>query len=302
MWLPTMLERMRTFVMVAILAVPAAAEWGERYVLGLALLKEGRTAEAIGELSAAMREAEIAGEEGDGLAAILDHLGQAEFHAGRYSAAKKYFNKAVNLPVREAALKSEVLSNAGQACIALGKSHEAEEYFRQAMALIPDSPGLWHLLGQAMFLQGKHGEAEMAFRQALRNGGENANVLNDLAGLLESQNRHDAAIILLRQAVARTTAGQSRARILRNLAVLEWKAGERRTALDLLQQALSETETAVSAEHPDMAQVLDDYAAALGQTGDKLGSRRAARHAEAIRSAFAGPDGSATVGWRELRK
>jgi Tfp pilus assembly protein PilF len=297
-----MLVRMRTFLMIAILAVPAAADWGERDVLGLALLKEGRTAEAIGELRAAKREAEIAGEEGDGLAAILDHLGQAEFHAGRYRAAKKYFNKAVHLPVREAALKSEALSNAGQACIALGEKHQAEEYFRQAMALMPDSPRLWHLLGQAMFLQGKHAEAEMAFRQALRNGGEDANVLNDLAGLLESRNRRDAAITLMRQAVARSTAGQSRARILRNLAVLEWKAGERQRALDLLRQALSETESAVGVEHPDMAQVLDDYAAALEKTGDKSGSRRAAGRAEAIRSAFAGYDGRATVGWRELRE
>lgn len=293
---------MRTLLIIAVLASPAAAEWVERDVRGLALLKEGRTAEAIGELSAARREAEIAGEKGDGLAVILDHLGQAEFHAGRYRAAKKYFNKAVRLPVRDATLKAVTLSNAGQACIALGENHEAEEYFRQAITLMPNSSGLWHRLGQVMFLEGRHSDAEMAFRQALRNGDGDTNVLNDLAGLLESQHHRDAAIALLRQAVARTTAGQSRARMLRNLAVLEWKAGERRRALDLLQQALSETETAVGAEHPDMAQVLDDYAAALERTGDKFGSRRAAGRAEAIRSAFAGHDGSATVGWRELRK
>src|SRR6476620_10551917 len=266
MRLPTILVRMRTILILAVLASPAAAEWGERDVLGLALLKEGRTAEAIGELSAARLEAEIAGEKGDGLAAILDHLGQAEFRAGRYRVAKKYFDTTVRLPVRNATLRAVALSNAGQACMALGENHQAEEYFRQAMTLMPDSSGLWHRLGQAMLLEGRHSEAEMAFRQALRNGDGDANVLNDLAGLLESQNHRDAAITLLRQAMARTTEGQSRARIIRNLAVLEWKAGERRRALDLLRQALSETESAVGAEHPDMALVLDDYAAALEQT------------------------------------
>jgi tetratricopeptide (TPR) repeat protein len=273
---------------------------GQRYPLGMALLKEGRTTEASRELRAALREAEMSNEKGPGLGAILDGLGQVEFVAGLYRTAEKYFERSLKVPGREPAAKAAALSNAGQAYMALGENHRAEEHFRQAMTLMPDDPGLWHRLGQAMLSQGRHAEAELAFRKALVDG--DVQVLNDLAGVLEIQKRRGAAIALLRDAVARSPAGQSRARMLRNLAVLEWKGGDRQTAANLLREALAEMETAVGAEHPDMAYVLNDYAAALGKTGDKVRSGEAANRAKAIRSIFAGQDGRSTVGWRDLRK
>ena len=88
----------------------------------------------------------------------------------------------------------------------------------------------------------------------------------------------------------------------RNLAVLEWKAGSRQTAVELLREALAEMESAAGAEHPDTAQVLSDYADALAKLGDKAKSREAAKRAQGIRSSFSGQDGVTTTDWRELRK
>ena len=293
---------MRTLIILAILASPAVAAWADRYLLGTALLKEGKTADANRELRAALKEAEIAGEKGYGLGAILDALGHAEFRAGRYRSAKKYFERALLAPAKETAGQAAALSNAGQAYMALGEYRRAEEYLRDAIRLMPDAAPLWHRLGQAMFLQGRRTEAESAYRRALRDHDRDADVWSDLAAVLEVQNRRAEAIALLRQAVAESPAGQNRARVLRNLAVLEWKEGSPRTAAEHLQEALTHLEAAVGGDHPDVARVLDDYSEVLAKTGEKVRSREAAKRAQSIRSAFAGQDGGSTVGWRELRE
>jgi tetratricopeptide (TPR) repeat protein len=296
------LEAMRTWITLALLAIPALGEWGPRYQRGVELLRHRQLKEARGELRLALQEAELGQEQGDRLGAILDRLGHVEFAAGRYYDAKRYFEKSLRLPSRSPVEMAASISNAGQACMALGELNRAEEYFQRAIAVAPDHPGLWHRLGQASLLRGKYPEAESALRNALRNSSEDTNIWNDLASVLEIQGRRQEAILLLRDAVARTSDGQNRARMRRNLAVLEWKVGSRHTAVALLRKAVAEMESTVGTEHPDTAGVLSDYADALAKLGEKAESRTAARRASAIRSAFSGQDGASTKAWRELRK
>jgi Tfp pilus assembly protein PilF len=224
-----------------------------------------------------------------------------EFGVGRFRTAKKYFERALRVPMDETA-RAATLSNAGQACLALGENRQAEQYYRDAIQIMPQAGGLWHRVGQAMFAQGRRPEAEAAYRRALQLDNRDTDVWNDLAAVLEASNRREEAIVLLREAVAASPVGQNRARILRNLGVLEWKTGDRSTAVIHLQEALTQMEAAVGGEHPDVGLLLQDYSDVLAKTGDKAGSREAAKRAESIRSAFAGQDGAATVDWRELRK
>jgi Flp pilus assembly protein TadD len=246
--------------------------------------------------------AAVAADTGPAAAASLDALGRSEFAAGRYLNARKYFERALQSPATDAANRTVALSNAGQACLALGENRQAEKYFRDAIALAPEVAGLWHRLGQSLFQQHRHAEAESAYRKALQFKPDEADVWADLAAILAAQKRRPEALALLRQAVAATPTGQNRARILRNLAVLEWKDGARHDAAAHLSEALTEMEAAVGQSHPDLVRVLEDYSEALAGIGDRFRSREAARRAQSIRSGFAAQNGTGTVGWRDLRK
>jgi tetratricopeptide (TPR) repeat protein len=294
---------MRILIVLMILAGPAVAEWAERYSNGVALLEQHNTVAAGRELSSALKEAQMAGEHGQGLVAILDALGQVEFRSGNYSDAKHYFERALHVSIiREPANEAAVLGNTGQACLALGQYRQAERYFREGIRLMPQTAVLWHGLGQAMLLDGRHAEAEDAFRRALGERDSSPVIWSDLAALLEARNRREEALALFRKAAAATAAGQNRARVLRNVAVLEWKTGARSLALDHWREALTELEAVVGPEHPDVAQVLKDYSKALAETGDKRRSREAAQRAASILSAFVGQDEDGTIAWQDLRR
>jgi Tfp pilus assembly protein PilF len=272
--------RMRKVLLVMVLLIPATA------------LSDAETASA-GEPDAG---------------ATLDSLGRAEFRAGRYRKAKSYFDRslAVNRDRPEARLAA--LSNAGQAYLALEEYGRAEQLFREALQLGPDHAALWQFLGKVLFLRHRYADAEAAQYKALSlvKAGQSevaAAARNDLAILYQARKRPRAAISLLEDAAAATQPGQARARIFANLGVLQWKYGSKQDAAMYLRRALSEMETAVGPEHPDVGKILEDYGDVLRATGEKAVAKHMAKRAAAIRSAFAAQTNNTgtTVDWRDLK-
>jgi hypothetical protein len=88
--------------------------------------------------------------------------------------------------------------------------------------------------------------------------------------------------------------------MLSNLAVLQWKSGQREAAVETLREALAAMEAAVGPDHPDVAKILDDYSAALEKTGRKAEAKTLAARAESIRTSFQAQSGL-TVDWRDLK-
>src|SRR5947208_14183151 len=85
---------MRLMMLALIFAVHMRADLLDRYHAGERLLDQGKPEEALRELRIAVQEAEAASLDGPGLGAILDALGRAEFRAGQYRSAKKYFERS----------------------------------------------------------------------------------------------------------------------------------------------------------------------------------------------------------------
>lgn len=292
----------RTPAILAILASPAVATYNEAYQEGIALLAHGKIQQARNELRKAVTAAESAGGRAEELATVLSALGRAELAAGRYTTAKKLFERAVKLPVSDADARAALLHNEGRARQELGENRRAEELFRKALGLRPDSALLWHSLGQTLSRQGKTTEAEAALRKALDDKVLAPLVWSDIALTLELRGQYQQAVAMMRHALAGISPGQIRARMLRNLGVYEWKAGYRESARQHLREALREMTSAVGADHPDFANVLEVYSGMLRDSGNPAEGRELARKAQSIRSAFTGQDGVTHVDWRELRK
>ena len=231
-----------------------------------------------------------------------DSLGQAAFQAGNYRDAKKHFEHALRSAVGDIVPE---LSNLGQACQALGEFARAEQLYRQALDHMPERATLWQLLGAVLFQQHKYASAEHALQRAiaLPDPRTAAIARNDLAMLLEARGRGPAALALLKQAIAAAPAGQSRARMLANLGNLHLKMDDRAAAVQAFRTSLQEMEIAVGPAHPDVGQILLDYAQALQKSGNKSEAKRAALRAETIFSAFSAQTNinGATADYRDLR-
>jgi hypothetical protein len=106
----------------------------------------------------------------------------------------------------------------------------------------------------------------------------------------------------MRTALTLTSHGRARARIMRNVAVLEWHLGLRESAVSRVHEAITAMQSAVEPEPQDTAQLWADCSGVLARTGAKAESRDARRRAESILSAFGDQSGKSTVDWRELRR
>jgi tetratricopeptide (TPR) repeat protein len=284
------------------------AGWQDHYRRGDQFLTQGKIEEARQELLSALSKAE--GERLDGPKAglILDALGRTEYQAGRYRLAAKYFDLSLQIWTPHSPEQAAGLCNAGQAYQAMGQQRRAEDSFRRALEILPQSPQIWVSLGQILFLRRRYAAAEAAQRKALTmyqdsRSPDAAIPLNDLAILYQAQLKNQQAEEALAQAVALLPAGQRRARILANLGALQWKMGRKNDAESQLRSALGEMEQAVGPGHPDVGRILEDYSAVLKKTGRGDEARSLEKRAQGIRSAFAPNDnrGGATVDWRDLK-
>lgn len=184
------------------------------------------------ELKAELATAEKNGGDPSRIIAILDTLGRMEFAAGNYAAAKRYFFRELKLTnKRDGTARVVTLTNLAQACLALGESRESERHVREALTM-SDDPQLWYRLGQALLVQGNLSEAEAAYRNALARAPAYTEAWSDLAALVARRKGPAQAAALLREALPANPTGQSGGRMLRNLAVFEWKAGDRDAAVE----------------------------------------------------------------------
>jgi tetratricopeptide (TPR) repeat protein len=270
--------------------LPALAEWAASYRLGVALLEQGRTEDAVRELKIALKERP---EE----VTILDALGRAELRAGRYRSAKGYFEKASHIAVDNAV----PLANLAQACFVLGEYSCAEQLLRRTLATLPESADAWHLLGQVFYKSRRYADADSALHQALAIS-NNALIWSDLAALYVVQHREEEGMQMLRRAISEGSPGQGRARARANLAELQWKRGARKDAKTGFQEALDEMTIAVGSNHPEIAVILERYSQVLWKSGQKAEAKGAAARAAEIRSAFdlQSNRNGFTVDWREV--
>ena len=101
--------------------------------------------------------------------------------------------------------RDEAVRDALRVAIALedqGKYPEAAAKYREILAAHPDSVVAWTDLGNADMQLGKRGEAEEDFRKALELNPNSRDALNNLAWLLYQQKRLDEAESFARRAVA----------------------------------------------------------------------------------------------------
>lgn len=241
------------------------------------------------------------------LAQSPDALGQLEFRAGRYRAAKKLFQESAQRHQGQPEARAAALANLAQAQLALGEQSQAAGSVRQALDLMPRSGRLWNLLGQVLFAGRQFDEAGVAQRKALdltldTEPQAAATVLNDLALLHEQSRQGEQAIECLRRAQNLLSPGHARARVLANLGLLAWKFGPKSAAADYLEQALKEMEQAVGIHHPDVGRILEDYSAVLAKSGRKQTARQMAERARQIRSNSLVQTNTSgtTVDWRDL--
>jgi tetratricopeptide (TPR) repeat protein len=78
---------------------------------------------------------------------------------------------------------------------------EAEGYYRVALGLRPDSPGVWLNLGAALANQGKADEAVACFRRAIQLDPKYAMAHNNLGNTLKQQGKLDEAVTCSRRAI-----------------------------------------------------------------------------------------------------
>lgn len=94
-------------------------------------------------------------------------------------------------------------NNLGHALLAAGRHRQAEEQFREAIALRPDRPGPWNNLGTALATQERYAEAEAPFARAVElSGGRFHDAVANLGRLRVVQGRYAEALPLLRRANA----------------------------------------------------------------------------------------------------
>ncbi len=149
---------------------------------GLALLQQGKPAEAIVVLQRAL--------DLDPKNAVLrNNLAVALDKEGKKNEALASFQEAVRLKPDY----SDALHNLGNHLRRMGRHPEAEAEYRKALKLIPNSPDLCNHMGITLLAQAKHGEAEACFRRGLRLKPDHPEAHNNLGVLLEQTGKLDQA-------------------------------------------------------------------------------------------------------------
>ncbi|MCX6593956.1 MAG: tetratricopeptide repeat protein [Acidobacteria bacterium] len=238
-------------------------------------------------------------------ALVVHLLGRAEFESGRFRLAKQYFEKAARLwpqPEQQAA----DLANLGRTYLELGEYSHAEATLRQALREpLPRAAVAWHDLGQVLALQGRRKEAHEAFGRAAEQADISlkVSIWSDLAAIHVAEGDRRRAHELMLRALALAPPGQKHARIAANIGVLLAEMKDREGGLRWLRQALSEMESAMGPEHPDVAQILEDSEQVLHRTGRRTEAAQYRQRLAAIRAAH--PDErratEQSVDWRALR-
>jgi protein O-mannosyl-transferase len=159
--------------------------------LGLALVRQGRIPEAIGHYDEALRLS-------PNLVDARNNLGTALARQGRTAEAIAQFEEALRLSPRTAGIRF----NLGNAFLAAGRFAEAVEQFDGALSLTPSYAEAANGAGLALTRMGRWPEAADRFRQALAVRPDLAEAHNNLGIALARTGRLPEAAEQFRRALA----------------------------------------------------------------------------------------------------
>ena len=134
-------------------------------------LEDGRKAMAAENYVQAIRDFSKAQRQCDDDVAARFNLGAAYQGYGWQDEALKQYEATWRLAAENAA---RAMHSAGRIWYHRGDVDKAVGCFQRALALIPDSPDIWHELGVAQRQAGQAAAAAAAFREAARLAPENA--------------------------------------------------------------------------------------------------------------------------------
>jgi tetratricopeptide (TPR) repeat protein len=158
--------------------------------LGNALSSEGRPAEAVAQLEAALRLNPRSVD-------ARNDLGNALNALGRTAEANAQFEEAQRLDPDSV----EAHNNLGNALNAQGRSAEAIAQYEEAIRIDPDYAEARNNLGNVLVAQGRGAEAIPHFERALRQRPEVAEVRNNLGNALKALGRNPEAIAQYEEAI-----------------------------------------------------------------------------------------------------
>jgi tetratricopeptide (TPR) repeat protein len=139
------------------------------YNLGFALLRKGRTSEAIDQYEKALLV-------NPDYAEVRNNLASALVMTGRFSEAIDQCNEALRIDPGS----SEAHNNLGNALAQTGRASEAIDHYKQTLRRNPNSSDAHSNLGAALALTGRISEAIEELKSALRINPNNSDARNNL--------------------------------------------------------------------------------------------------------------------------
>jgi tetratricopeptide (TPR) repeat protein len=212
-----------------------------------------------------------------GFAAGWMALGEIENDLGRSPEAARAFAAAERLSAAASAdgagsatARAAALQAQGWSAYRSERLGPAEEAFRKATELAPQSAGAWNGLAAALQHTGRTQEAEAAYTKALAITADDSGVLANRAGLYRTLKKYDLAQA---DALAALRATPKQVHALSTLAAVLTERGNLRDAGPIYAR--------LAAERALSSSELSHWANALLATGDLAGAQEALRKAEA---------------------
>ncbi|MFT6682320.1 serine/threonine-protein kinase [Haliea sp.] len=274
------------------------AEQISTYLVGLFRASDpaesrGRDITAVELLERGIAQAQAIQDDPPLQVAMLHVLGQVSFALGRYQQANELQLEALSLlqriSDRSETLWADVLADLGEANFNLGNLSVAEEYYRSALATLPET-GLVRRgriltnLGIVHIVTSRYAEARALLHEALALLEENAvetaahaTTLNALGTLLSREAQHSEAIDMLREAVTIRVDllgdfHPATSVVRSNLGIALLEAGEPAAAELELQRALEVDQKVLGPTHPSLGVLLNQMASVRRALGDQEGA------------------------------
>ncbi|MFA7238608.1 MAG: tetratricopeptide repeat protein [Sulfuricellaceae bacterium] len=233
--------------------------------LGMSLLQQGRSAEALEYFQRAVA---LLSEDAE----AYSNLGGILYSLGFFSEAEANLRRALELKPDYA----EAHYNMGNALCGQGRFSEAEIRYRHALAIKPNSAELHYNLGITLNEQNRFSDAENCYRRALEINPDYFNAQINLGNVLKAQNKLVEAEACCRRAL---TIKPDHAKAHSNLGTILQGQGRFAEAQASLQHALEIT--------PDYAEALSNLGNVYKDMGNLAGAEACYRHAMKINPEYA---------------